>query len=38
VNIRSVEHGFAGTFGTSNKYRPHDMMDTDRSVWMGIDS
>jgi hypothetical protein len=29
VNIRSVEHGFAGSFGTSNKYR---VMDTDRKA------
>jgi hypothetical protein len=26
----NVEHGFVGTFGTSNKYR---MMDRDRSAW-----
>jgi hypothetical protein len=31
VSNWSVEHGFAGTFGTSNKYR---MMNPDRSGWM----
>jgi hypothetical protein len=30
----SVEHGFTGTFGTSNKYR---MMDTYISAWMDTD-